>query len=177
MSNPFSDVVGFFEGIYKGTWNIGGDVSNAVTGWLKSAAGGIATALETGFLAIFKDLWDVVIGPLEVILGAVIIILALVFAFKDDIMQASLAFGLLRLCLLTFHSVDNSELYILSAKDRRTLRLSVAVTNSGYITLVIAALLMHGIVFRHRIRLQTYKLVCLQFCVIELSYSMLGLFL
>jgi len=95
MSNPFSDVVGFFEGLYTGTWNFGGTIANAITGWFTSTAGSIATAIESGFLSIFKDLWDVIIGPLEVIVGAILIIMAIVFLTKDDLAQVATAFAML----------------------------------------------------------------------------------
>jgi hypothetical protein len=54
--------------------------------WFQQATGGIlAGALEQGFIQIIKDLWAVIEGPVEVIGGALIIIVTLAIYFKNDI--------------------------------------------------------------------------------------------
>lgn len=45
----------------------------------------LASAIEGGFIAVFKDVWDVIIGPWEVLIGAVIIIMALFLASSDKL--------------------------------------------------------------------------------------------
>jgi hypothetical protein len=70
----WSDILGIFDG-------------NDLKNWLASMGGSIASGLEIGIDSIFQDFWNVVIGPFEVITGIVIMIIALVFAFKDDLMQ------------------------------------------------------------------------------------------
>lgn len=93
MSNPLTDVINLFKGLYDSEFNIAGDVESDIAGWLKSAAGDIASGLEAGFVALFKDLWNVIEGPLEILAGAVLILFAIVVAFKDDLMQAGKMFG------------------------------------------------------------------------------------
>jgi hypothetical protein len=62
--------------------------------WLQSMGGFIASGLESGFIAIIKDLWAVVIGPLEVIIGAIICMFVLTVYFKDDLFAATRLIGL-----------------------------------------------------------------------------------
>jgi len=61
-----------------------GDIPNPVS-WLESLGGMIASGIEAGFVALLKDLWGVIIGPLEILAGAVLGIIILVFAFKEDL--------------------------------------------------------------------------------------------
>jgi len=53
--------------------------------WFKNIGGQIASGIEGGFVAIIKDLWDVVIGPLEIAAGVIVAIMVIVFMFKDDL--------------------------------------------------------------------------------------------
>lgn len=53
--------------------------------WLSSIGGGIASGIESGFVNFFKDIWDVVIGPIEVVVGFVIILFTLILYFKNDV--------------------------------------------------------------------------------------------
>jgi hypothetical protein len=101
MPNIFGDIGSIFEGLVAGaTGNISqsvSDLSSGVTGFLSGAAGQLAQAVETGFIAIFKDMWNVILGPLEVFVGASLVLLALVVVFKDDLMQVGAAFGMMAL--------------------------------------------------------------------------------
>lgn len=66
------------------------NAGGSAVSWFQEATGGIlAAALEQGFIQIIKDLWAVVVGPLEVIAGAFIIIATLVIFFKEDIAQVA----------------------------------------------------------------------------------------
>jgi len=76
--NIFNDIVGWFTGI-------GNDITKPITDFFKSLAGQLAAALEAGILAVFKDLWDVVVGPLEILAGAVIIFIALGVMLRADV--------------------------------------------------------------------------------------------
>jgi hypothetical protein len=68
------------------TANVGGDLSNLNPfSWLGSLGGMIGSGLESGVISVIKDLWDVVIGPLEVLIGGLIVIAVLVIYFKNDI--------------------------------------------------------------------------------------------
>lgn len=54
--------------------------------WFEQATGGIlAAALEQGFIQIIKDIWAVIVGPLEIIAGVLIAIMVLAIYFKNDI--------------------------------------------------------------------------------------------
>jgi hypothetical protein len=70
------------------TANIGGDVSGLNPfGWLSSLGGMIGSGLESGFVSLIKDLWDVAIGPLEVLVGGLIVMWVLTIYFAGDIMR------------------------------------------------------------------------------------------
>lgn len=58
-----------------------------VGGWLSGLGGFIGSGIEAGFVSFFKDLWTVLVGPLEILLGVLIALWVLVIYFKDDIMQ------------------------------------------------------------------------------------------
>ena len=97
MANPLGAIADLFSGLIGGGT---ADITTGITGvqgWLSSAAGQLASAIESGFLAVIKDLWDVVIGPIEVFIGAMIILFALIFLFKNDLMQAGAMIGLMAL--------------------------------------------------------------------------------
>jgi|SRR6516164_4231240 hypothetical protein len=55
--------------------------------WLSDIGGKLASGIEAGFLQIVKDLWGVIVGPLEVLLGVVIAMYVLGIYFKNDIMK------------------------------------------------------------------------------------------
>lgn len=56
---------------------------NVATNWLKSLGGSIASGLEAAFVSLLKDLWDVIIGPVEIIGGIALAILIVLWAFRD----------------------------------------------------------------------------------------------
>jgi hypothetical protein len=58
---------------------------NFLSGW----AGWIAAGLEGGFVQILKDIWNVIVGPLEILTGFIVIALVLGLAFKDDILAVA----------------------------------------------------------------------------------------
>jgi hypothetical protein len=68
----------------EGLLGFGGAAQSAVSNWFGSIAGQLASAFEAGFLAVVKDLWDVVVGPLEIIVGVFFFLFGLIFAIKDD---------------------------------------------------------------------------------------------
>lgn len=59
--------------------------NSLIGGWIGSLGGMIASGLEGALVAFLKDLWDVILGPIEVIAGVALAILILLFAFKDDL--------------------------------------------------------------------------------------------
>jgi hypothetical protein len=75
--------------------DIGGVGSNPLSSWLSSIGGSIASGLEGGAVAFIRDIFNVVVGPLEVGLGVIVIMFALVICFKDDLLQAGLMFGMM----------------------------------------------------------------------------------
>jgi hypothetical protein len=62
--------------------------------WLSSIGGAIASGIEGGVIQVVKDLWDIVIGPLEIILGAIIAMFVLTIYFKDDLFAAGRMIGM-----------------------------------------------------------------------------------
>jgi hypothetical protein len=63
--------------------------------WLSSLGGTIASGLESGFVNILKDLWTVIVGPLEVIAGVLIGVAVLTIYFKNDIASVAGLVGML----------------------------------------------------------------------------------
>jgi hypothetical protein len=61
--------------------------SQLAASWLTSTAGDMASGLEGAMVAILGDLWGVIAGPLEVLIGVVIIIIVLAWALKNQIIQ------------------------------------------------------------------------------------------
>lgn len=81
MANWWNEFVGSVESIL----GVGSAPSNPIGNFLSSISGQIGSAIESGFIAILKDLWDVILGPLEIIAGAVIIAMAFLLLFKNDL--------------------------------------------------------------------------------------------
>jgi hypothetical protein len=63
--------------------------------WLSSLGGDIASGLESGFINILKDIWSVIVGPLEVIAGALLAMAILTIYFKNDIGSVAGMIGML----------------------------------------------------------------------------------
>lgn len=55
------------------------------TKWLKGLGGNIASGLEAGFVSLLKDLWNVIVGPVEIVAGVALAILIVLWAFRDDL--------------------------------------------------------------------------------------------
>lgn len=53
--------------------------------WLSSIGGDIGSGIEAALVAFLHDLWDVILGPLEIIAGVALAIVILLYAFKDDL--------------------------------------------------------------------------------------------
>lgn len=61
-------------------------------GWLGSIGGMIASGIEQGFVSVLKDLWAVIEGPVLILAGVLIAVIALGIYFKNDI-SAAVAFA------------------------------------------------------------------------------------
>ena len=55
--------------------------------WISGLGGSIASGIEGGVVALIKDIWHVIEGPLLVIAGIAIALAVLVVYFKNDITQ------------------------------------------------------------------------------------------
>jgi hypothetical protein len=66
-----------------------------ISSWFAGIGGQVASGIEAGIVSIFKDLWDVVVGPVELFVGAVLILFALKFLFSNDLIQAGQMIGAL----------------------------------------------------------------------------------
>jgi len=62
---------------------IGSDISS----WLQGIGGSIGSGIEGGIVSLLTDIWNVIVGPLEVIAGVLIAVFVFIIYFKDDIMQ------------------------------------------------------------------------------------------
>jgi hypothetical protein len=72
---------------------VGAAVAGAQTSlnsWLSSTAGDLASGLEGAMVSILGDVWDVIVGPLEIIAGAIIIFLVLSWAFKNQLITIAM---------------------------------------------------------------------------------------
>jgi hypothetical protein len=69
------------------------DLANAtptsIGAWASGIGGDLASGIETGFVSVMKDLWSVIVGPLEMIAGILIILMTLGLAFKDDLLSVA----------------------------------------------------------------------------------------
>jgi hypothetical protein len=74
---------------------LAGAADSAVTGFFSDIGGKIAAAIEAGFVALFGDVWRVIVGPLEILAGALIIVVALGIAFKHDVAGIAMAAAIL----------------------------------------------------------------------------------
>jgi hypothetical protein len=77
----------WWEDASKDVIDLPGDVADAAGSWLSGIGGDIGSGIEAGAVAIFGDLWDVIEGPLLTLLGVVIIVITLSWAFKNQIIH------------------------------------------------------------------------------------------
>lgn len=59
-----------------------------VGGWFSSLGADIGSGIESGLVYILKDLWNVIIGPVEVGLGLVIAVIAIFLWLGGDMSSA-----------------------------------------------------------------------------------------
>ena len=56
---------------------------------MTQATGGVlASAIESGFTTLLQDVWNVIVGPLQIAIGVAIGIAVLAIYFKNDIAGA-----------------------------------------------------------------------------------------
>ena len=94
MSNPFDIIGEVFTAVATGGLSLITALPSDAKSWLTSAGGAIGSGIEGGFIALFKDLWNVILPVAEIFVGAVFIIFAVAFLFKNDMIQAASVFGL-----------------------------------------------------------------------------------
>lgn len=90
MIFPF-DIINWFV---SGVTGAGSDVNKAIGDFFKGIAGQIAAGLEAAGLSIIKDIWDVVVGPIEIFAGVLLFVIALGILFRNDV--AGLAMAVMR---------------------------------------------------------------------------------
>jgi hypothetical protein len=66
-------------------WNPLSWFSGGGSNWLGDIGGGIASGVEGGFVAFFRDLWAFLLPFFEIFIGVVVLILVFGYYFKDDI--------------------------------------------------------------------------------------------
>lgn len=67
--------------------DVGEGTASAIGDWLGGIGGSIASGIESGMVAIFGDIWDVIVGPVYVIIGVIIVVVTLGYAFKNQLIQ------------------------------------------------------------------------------------------
>ena len=83
MADKWWDPFTWFTGTFR-------DWQQAAENWFSSTAGDIASGIEGGAVAVFGDLWDVIVGPLEIVIGVIIVIILFSWMFAHtDIAQAA----------------------------------------------------------------------------------------
>lgn len=73
---------GLVNGLFPGT--SAGNVSTPGN-WITGIGGQVASALEAGFVQTLQDIWNAVLGPLEIIGGSIVILIALSFMMSDNL--------------------------------------------------------------------------------------------
>jgi hypothetical protein len=70
------------------------NLQNPITNWLSSIGGYIASGLEQGFVSLLTDLWQVIAGPILIVLGiAVAIVVLAIWFMSGDTGQSLLKSG------------------------------------------------------------------------------------
>lgn len=60
-------------------------IGTGANSFFKSIGGQIGAGIESGFVFLLKDLWAVIVGPLEIIAGAILAIAILIFIFRNQL--------------------------------------------------------------------------------------------
>jgi len=61
--------------------------TNEITSWASSQSGGIASGLSVGIENVLQDIFDVVLGALEIIAAVILLLIAFSFAFKNGLLR------------------------------------------------------------------------------------------
>jgi hypothetical protein len=71
------------------------NAGSTVQNWLTSMGGSIASGLEQGFVSLLTDIWDVIVGPVEVVIGVLFVLGTFILYFKDDLMSLAGSVGMM----------------------------------------------------------------------------------
>lgn len=86
----------WWDGLWEGIASAAGLPTLGVLGGTGFSWADLGAGLEAAFVAFFKDIFDLIVGPLEIIAGILLWAIALILIFKDDITAlAPLAIGAL----------------------------------------------------------------------------------
>jgi hypothetical protein len=88
MATPWYDWFNPVDQI-RALTSAGTDVGNAVSNFITSTAGDIATGLEAGMVALLGDIWAAVSGVVLTAIGLLIITVVLLWAFKTQIIDVA----------------------------------------------------------------------------------------
>lgn len=94
MASPLDVITQIFAAVSTAGLSLVTDLPDAAKSWLSSAGGEIGSGIEGGFIALIRDLWNVIVGPVEIFVGVVLIVFAVALAFKNDLLQAGRMFGM-----------------------------------------------------------------------------------
>lgn len=81
MIFPF-DVIQWFGQLFG---SAASDITKPIKDFFASVAGQLAAGLEAAGLSILKDIWDVIVGPVEITAGVILLLIAFGIAFRNDI--------------------------------------------------------------------------------------------
>lgn len=85
MTNWFGDLGAFIGGL-TGNPDIAVGTAGASPGTFISGIGGeIGGAIESGFLALIMDIWSSILGPLQILAGSAVILVALSFLMSEQL--------------------------------------------------------------------------------------------
>lgn len=60
-------------------------IGSGANSFFKTIGSQIGAGIESGFVYLLKDLWAVIVGPVEIISGAILAIAILIFIFREQL--------------------------------------------------------------------------------------------
>ena len=79
--------MGWFDDLKAAGDLLSGNFGAAFSTFMGSTAGDIFSGLTTAIEKVFQDVWDVVVGGLEIIAAVILLLIAFSFAFKNDLLK------------------------------------------------------------------------------------------
>jgi len=93
MDDVEGAIVTLFDTAGGNTQGASNAAANAASGqsvfssWLSSTAGEIFSGLSTAIEKVLEDVWDVVLGGLQIVAAVILLLIAFSFAFKNGLLK------------------------------------------------------------------------------------------